>query len=64
MMTSIIGLSAVVAPREGRVSRNSPMYDENLMGMVAPREGRVSRNLEKDFKDKNGNSRAPRGACE
>ena len=33
-----------VAPREGRVSRNSKAAGGLAAGAVAPREGRVSRN--------------------
>ena len=35
-----------VAPREGRVSRNSIEYIREIGIIVAPREGRVSRNVE------------------
>ena len=35
----------VVAPREGRVSRNFPGPVGSGRAFVAPREGRVSRNL-------------------
>ena len=34
----------IVAPREGRVSRNEDMGKESEEAAVAPREGRVSRN--------------------
>ena len=54
----------LVAPREGRVSRNGTEMYTDVMTGVAPREGRVSRNdniavlLCEEFR------RAPRGACE
>ena len=45
----------MVAPREGRVSRNVTVLSTNLPISVAPREGRVSRN-----DDIAGGSVAPR----
>ena len=54
-----------VAPREGRVSRNSTFFIILYLLFVAPREGRVSRN---DVEGKEArildDGRAPRGACE
>ena len=37
--------SILVAPREGRVSRNDEKFELIEAEFVAPREGRVSRNL-------------------
>ena len=54
-----------VAPREGRVSRNSDMPDgDHLVLLVAPREGRVSRNSGRSELRPLPDRRAPRGACE
>ena len=53
-----------VAPREGRVSRNSG-FDGVFIGLlVAPREGRVSRNAPVITQIATTLGRAPRGACE
>ena len=57
-------IEEIVAPREGRVSRN---YDYNAdveTKRVAPREGRVSRNSATIDGEDGQNRRAPRGACE
>ena len=55
----------VVAPREGRVSRNSIMVSiVSASPLVAPREGRVSRNDLVHAAYVEGLGRAPRGACE
>ena len=54
----------MVAPREGRVSRN---YNDGLSlyrNQVAPREGRVSRNNIVHVFRFADLGRAPRGACE
>ena len=56
--------TVLVAPREGRVSRNVVDIDNNGLKIVAPREGRVSRNDALNIIDAAGASRAPRGACE
>jgi len=53
-----------VAPREGRVSRNTHFIHHHSHHDVAPREGRVSRNLREDIMGQVKVSRAPRGACE
>ena len=55
----------IVAPREGRVSRNGTSLNLSPSPqLVAPREGRVSRNIfhARLFFIEEG--RAPRGACE
>ena len=55
----------VVAPREGRVSRNSVFtYSGKMADKVAPREGRVSRNSLSNQIVFFRIGRAPRGACE
>ena len=57
-------LEALVAPREGRVSRNVIGRVIKIKTEVAPREGRVSRN-EEPYPDRRRKAgRAPRGACE
>ena len=57
-------LPVIVAPREGRVSRNPSYHRDRPHTCVAPREGRVSRNVKiADFSG-NHTGRAPRGACE
>ena len=55
----------MVAPREGRVSRNYENEKRAAFGLrVAPREGRVSRNEKKVRPYLLRGRRAPRGACE
>ena len=58
------GQAVLVAPREGRVSRNSTEHIINHNFTVAPREGRVSRNRKISESREQQQSRAPRGACE
>ena len=53
-----------VAPREGRVSRNSASIGSVAGARVAPREGRVSRNFSWLKMEDPDHRRAPRGACE
>ena len=59
-----VGDEIIVAPREGRVSRNVPCYPVSFQESVAPREGRVSRNQLNTRRLKRQHGRAPRGACE
>ena len=54
----------IVAPREGRVSRNQSYAEISKSGTVAPREGRVSRNILPISQIRTQLRRAPRGACE
>ena len=54
----------LVAPREGRVSRNPHFSVEWYAKAVAPREGRVSRNRLDAVLKILYLRRAPRGACE
>ena len=54
----------MVAPREGRVSRNSDICTKCFYVIVAPREGRVSRNADRGSGILKRYRRAPRGACE
>ena len=53
--------SALVAPREGRVSRNIEIRGEAYSGAVAPREGRVSRNCDDEERVSGEQSRPARG---
>ena len=57
-------VSHQVAPREGRVSRNTKTEKYRKTGEVAPREGRVSRNELIVIDVEMHSGRAPRGACE
>ena len=57
-------LRTLVAPREGRVSRNRCVYIRSTLEDVAPREGRVSRNGRAAPQALRAAGRAPRGACE
>ena len=57
-------LRGIVAPREGRVSRNCSMWIPKPHILVAPREGRVSRNIDLEKAWNTPERRAPRGACE
>ena len=58
-------MSMLVAPREGRVSRNIvEVAGLKQNKVVAPREGRVSRNPDGASSYHEGIGRAPRGACE
>ena len=54
----------MVAPREGRVSRNVRKRHHDHGIYVAPREGRVSRNGKQYLGQHEPEGRAPRGACE
>ena len=54
----------LVAPREGRVSRNILGIRNKWLKIVAPREGRVSRNTIRHIQEVEHIGRAPRGACE
>ena len=59
-----VNFGHLVAPREGRVSRNGSVVKIDGQEYVAPREGRVSRNPTVPEQVKKMPGCAPRGACE
>ena len=64
LVFGLILLEILVAPREGRVSRNLIISVMCGSKYVAPREGRVSRNPDVRSDPAASVGRAPRGACE